>query len=361
MMSVKKHITYKNLPILIAILAIAAISFFIFSQSMASGNIMNKITEPVFQAAPITVSDMETMAWVYPGSPACNARTEMKDGRKINILKPEFFTVKNGSLHLIPDTEGCNGFSTEFITELKQYSEEQYVTVSAAGVDNIDSFLNRSLDDTENLTTLVKFVVHNDLTGIELDFESFGDWDNDVYRNYLQFVTVLGHELHAEGKKLMIDGPAIWNKTSESWFNWRYEDFANLPVDKVVVMAYDYHFDYGAGSPVAPMQWTKEVASYTANRLPLEKISIGIPSYGYQGRNGTYRSTILTYEQSKTRQGFISANRDPRSGEMTWQSGANTYFYNDSVSMDMKRQLLADMGITSISVWHLGGNQWFSN
>jgi len=307
-----------------------------------------------------TDKQKETMAWIYPGNPACSARQEMKDGRQIDVLKPEFFTVSNGLLHIITEDEGCNGFSEEFVSELKQYSREQYVTVSAAGVDNIASFLKESLDSTENLTTLIKFVVDNNLTGIELDFESFGDWDDEVYGNYLQFVTMLGHELHAENKKLMIDGPAIWNKTSESWFNWRYEDFAELPVDKIVVMAYDYHFDYGAGSPVSPLQWTKEVASYTANRLPLDKISIGIPSYGYQGRNGTYRSTILTAEQSKSRPGFTSATRDPRSGEMTWKNGANTYFYTDSISMNMKRQLLADMGINSISVWHLGGNPWFS-
>lgn len=308
-----------------------------------------------------TTGSLETMAWIYPGEPSCNALNEIKDGRKIDIVKPEFFTVTNGSLQLISETGHCNEYSQEFLNELKQYSKEQYVTVSGNDAGNIAHFLHTSLTGSDSISTLVNFVLENDITGVEIDFENFGDWEEELYTDYLSFVTVLGNELQQHGKKLQIDAPAIWNEESQSWFIWRYEDFANLPVDKVVVMAYDYHFDYGAGSPVAPLAWIEEVISYTLERLPLEKVSVGLPSYGYKGITGELENEIITYEQATNEPGFETAERDEASSEMTWQSGANTYFYNDSVSMDMKRQLLADMGITSISVWHLGGNQWFSN
>jgi len=44
---------------------------------------------------------------------------------------------------------------------------------------------------------------------------------------------------------------------------------------------------------------------------------------------------------------------------MTWQSGDTIYFYQDSVSLEKKRDLVTSLGIRSISIWHLGGNSWF--
>jgi spore germination protein YaaH len=160
-------------------------------------------------------------------------------------------------------------------------------------------------------------------------------------------------------KKLMIDGPAISKVSEESWFLWRYADFVSLPVDHIVVMAYDYQYDYGAGSPVAPLSWLKAIVNYTASQYPKEKLTIGLPSYGYQGPNGSYRITILTYDQIKLKKGFSTAKRDPLSGEMTWRSGSTVFFYQDAESLSQKLSAVSSLGITSVSVWHLGGNLWF--
>jgi spore germination protein YaaH len=36
------------------------------------------------------------------------------------------------------------------------------------------------------------------------------------------------------------------------------------------------------------------------------------------------------------------------------------YDYADSQTLNTKRSLLEHLGIQNVSVWHLGGNQWFS-
>lgn len=321
-------------------------------------SIMTKFI-PVASAAQL--SAVKTMAWIYPGNPACGASTEYADGRKIDVLKSEFFTIAGGFLTLLDSTNTrCNGYTPATIARLKQYSTEQYATVSSASVNDMETFIDTALaPNSTDIEALVDFTVSNSITGIELDFEDFSSWSPTAYTSYKLFVTTLGDALHTQGKKLMIDGPAISNVAEESWFLWNYADFTTLPVDHIVVMAYDYQYDYGAGSPVAPLDWIKAVITYTSTKYPKEKITIGLPSYGYQGAKGSYRITILTNEQIRKKPGYNTAIRDVRSGEMTWRSGSTIYFYQDALSLQQKRDTAASMGITSVSVWHLGGNLWF--
>ena len=321
-------------------------------------------TAPAPVVTPPAVSSstpLRTMAWIYPGNPACGANTEIADGRNVHTLKAEFFTIGGGFLTLLDTTNTqCNGYSPQAIARLKQYSTEQYATVSSASVNDMESFFATALlASSSDITTLVNFVTENNITGVELDFEDFSSWSPRAYANYKLFVTRLGNELHKNGKKLTLDAPAISQTSEESWFIWRYADFVTLPVDHMVVMAYDYQYDYGAGTPVAPLDWIKNVIAYTSAHYPKEKITIGLPSYGYQGTVGSYRMTILTHEQLRTKIGYATAVRDVRSGEMTWRSGTTVYFYQDSQSLRLKRDLVASQGISSVSIWHLGGNQWF--
>ena len=331
------------------------------SKKTTTSAITSILTKFIPLASAAEPSAIKTMAWIYPGNPACGASTEYADGRKIDVLKSEFFTIAGGFLTLIDTTNSrCNGYSPATITRLKQYSTEQYATVSSASADDMETFIDSALaPNSTEIATLVDFTTTNNITGIELDFEDFSSWTPAAYNSYKLFIAALGDALHAKGKKLMIDGPAISNVTEENWFVWRYADFATLPVDQIVIMAYDYQYDYGAGAPVAPLDWIKAVITYTSSKYPKEKITIGLPSYGYQGAKGSYRITILTNEQIRKKAGFSTAVRDVRSGEMTWKSGNTVYFYQDTVSLQQKRDAAASMGITSVSVWHLGGNLWF--
>ncbi len=317
-----------------------------------------KESSVVATPAPNTNS-LRVMGWIYPSAPGCNATAEYSDGRSIDILKPEFFTVNGGFLQMFDSTNAeCNGFSNSFVAGLKKYSTQQFVTVSSASTGDMDAFFADSTTVDADIDTLVSFVVTNNLTGIELDFEDFGGWSEESYKNYKDFVTKLGTKLHANGKKLMLDGPAIADNNEQSWFLWRYEDFTSLPVDTIVIMLYDYQFDHGAGEPIAPLDWMKQVINRTVNHYPKSKLSIGIPSYGYKAVIDQ-RPFIKTYNQIKKEPGFDNAVRDARSGEMTWKNGNTVYFYQDSESIRQKIAVVQASGLNSISVWHLGGNQWF--
>ncbi len=304
----------------------------------------------------------EIMAWIYPGQQACNAKTEYSDGRKIDVLKPQYFTVGwDGSLNLLTaQSSGCNGYTPQNVVDLKKYSREQYATVASGDASSMNIFLTAALNDNAAINTLVSFAVDNKITGIEIDFEDFGNWNADTYDNYKKFIAKLGLALHNKGKKLMIDGPATSNKVEEGWYRWRYADFVSLPVDKMVVMTYDYQFDQGPGQAIAPTAWVKNVISWTLGRFPLKnRLTFGIASYAYKVPVGTQKFTLLTFDEIRREPGFSTAKRDPGSGEMMWQNGDTLYVYNDGKSMSQELQTINGAGINSVSVWHLGGDPWF--
>jgi len=306
------------------------------------------------------ITGQQLMAWIYPYPPACTAALEYGDGRKIDILKPEFFTINGGSLLLLDETTvSCNGYSPAFVADLKQHSTKQFVTVSSASTEDMSLFFRLALSDDTTIERLVTFVVINDLTGIELNFEDFGSWTAGNYTDFKTFVSRLGRALHAKDKQLMVVGPPVANAIEETWFLWRYEDFVILPVDYMVVMGYDYQYDHGASEPIAPLDWLRDIIAWISIRYPKEKLTIALPSYGYEGLVGTHQFSILTYEQIRLQPGYNTDTRDPRSAEMTWQYGDTVYFYQDSSSLQKKRELVTSLGIQSISIWHLGGNLWF--
>ncbi len=300
--------------------------------------------------------------WIYPGAPACDAGKEIADGRVLHVLKAEYYRLNDAGRLVLrtASRDGCNGYSAANAAAVKKFSQHQYVTVSG-GTIGMRAMTSNATLRTQAVSALTTFIRAIGFSGVELDFEGFGSWTAADYRNYKQFVRELGEALHADGRRLLVDGPPISNQTEQGYYQWRYEDFNALPVDQIVVMAYDYQYDYGAGSPVAPNAWVVGIIRWVKQRIPdTDRIVIGMPSYGYHGFTGQYRITIDTLEQSKQFPGFTTARRDPISHEMHWQSGDTSYFTQDTISLNRKRELIESEGIKHISVWHLGGNAWFS-
>ena len=213
--------------------------------------------------------------------------------------------------------------------------------------------------ETQAVQTLLTFLNTVQFTGVELDFEGWAQWTPQQYRGYKQFLTQLGDTLHHHGYKLIVDGPPAIASSGSS-FVWNYADFNTLPVDYIVVLAYDWQFDFGAGTPVAPFSREVEVTNGVRGKITdSNKIVIGIPSYGYHGATGSTAITEETYVQSQAYPGYNTATRDSSSGEMMWTHAGISYDYADVETLAAKRVTIERLGIHYISVWSLGGNHWF--
>lgn len=302
------------------------------------------------------------MAWLYPGKTSCTASSEYKDGRKIDVLKPEYYTVNaNGKLVLLTEkARGCAGYSVANAADVRAFSKEQYVTVSSA-LDGMVALTATAASRKQAITTLTSFVKDTGFTGVEIDFEDFGSWDASAYAGYKTFLKELGTALRLAGKKLMVDLPPIGSDLEQGYYLLTYEDIAALPVDYLVIMAYDYQFDYGSGSPLAPNEWVRAIIAHAKDAVAdSSRIVIGIPAYAYSGTTGSYSIARKTQADLKLVKGFLTAPVDADSYERIWNVGKTSYVYVDQTGLDAKRALIEAEGISKISVWALGGNPWFS-
>jgi spore germination protein YaaH len=306
-------------------------------------------------------------AWIYPGSPACNADEEYSDGRTTYILKPEYYQVDTGgagTINLLTVAgAGCNAYSVANAASVKQYSSLQFMTVSCGTGTNMNALCSNATKRTNAINTLLSTLNVIQFTGVELDWEGFSGWTAPQYANFLIFISELSTALHASGYQLMVDGPpmiaAVDAAYGQNLFQFRYEDMVPY-CDYIVMLAYDYQYDYGAGEPVSPTTFVQACCDWMiAKVVNLNQIVIGMPSYGYHGLTGGYSITIDTYTESTAFTGFGTATRDA-DYEMEWTNAGTSYVYQDTSGLNSKRTVIEAKGIRHISVWHLGGNQWFT-
>ena len=320
------------------------------------------VVDPILPVVdPVTSEPISTniQAWVYPGQPSCSATNEYSEDRRIDTLKPEYYTVQStGELRqLTVAADGCNAYSVSNVADIKAHSKKQFVTVSG-NIANVRKLLSSAILQTVAIKTLTDFTVSTEFTGVEIDWEGFSDWSATDYANYKKFITDLQNSLRAKGKFLIIDAPAISDAKYQSYFLFKYEDFVH--VDYIAIMAYDYQYDYGVGEPIAPEAWVGKVINWAKARLDTNQIIIGIANYGYHGPIGSYNVTIDTRDQSSTYNGFANRKLNDE-GEEVWTSGGNYYAVQTVAALDDRKAFIESLGIKSVSVWHLGGNPWFSN
>lgn len=312
--------------------------------------------------------------WTFPDGYFMNTDIQ---AHRFHTIKPIWFEVTATGSVLRRDVSasqpfGYNASNTEVI---KEYSSEQFVTVSA-GDPEIHTLTGSTTAVTNSINTLIAFATSTGFTGIELDWEGFGSWTAGETTDYISYVTRLSNEAHKYGLKTMIYLPPIWNSAansesgtgdewdsanSDGYYQLEYEDFENVPVDYLLIAVYDYHFDYGAGRPNAPLKWQDDIISYAKRRISdHDRLIIGIPAAGYGGATGGFSFTAYTYASSTNITGFSGATRDAESGELTWTNGGNSYFVSDDESINIKRLRAEENGISKVSIWHIGGNRYGS-
>lgn len=303
-----------------------------------------------------STTTLEIAGWIFPGAPACGALLDAKNSQ-ISVLKPEFFRVNyDGELELLTvENSGCNGFSVQNLATIKSQSNQQYVTVASLGVEATERFF-ASPTLNQEISRLVSFAVNNNLSGIEIDFEDYGSWSPALLNNYLNFLTTLGQKLHQNQKKLIVDVPAVRNQSEANWYPLKYQAFNNLPVDEVVIMGYDYQYDYGIGEPVAPLKWLEEVVRFAQSQLnDRSKISVGLPNYGYLGNKNTGKITLITREEAKNNALYGKLVRDKASGELIASQNGEVLVVQDQEGLRQKIVAVQALGVKKVSIWHLGG------
>ena len=129
--------------------------------------------------------------------------------------------------------------------------------------------------------------------GFQFDFENIEWTDRD---NLSALVKTSADALHQAGFQLSIatvpNAPGY--PGSGGFAKWIYSDWRGAydlaaiakSVDLVCLMTYDQNTRWTTPGPVAGWQWTVENMNYALQFVPKDKLSLGIPLYGYHWYTG---------------------------------------------------------------------------
>ena len=151
--------------------------------------------------------------------------------------------------------------------------------------------LSKIMGDDATRATLVKtitdLVMANNYDGIDLDFEGFAFVDKiatwpTIQPSWVKFISDLSAALHANNKLLSVTTPYLLDPVTgkKGYYFYAWPEISNY-IDRLNIMAYDYHkFDTAAG-PIGPISWFEPSLIYALKSVAPWKIYIGTPNYGY--------------------------------------------------------------------------------
>lgn len=189
-----------------------------------------------------------------------------------------------------------------------------------------------------------------DFDGVQIDFEQVIQDDRE---NFLEFLSLIRERLPKD-KLFSVAVPARRSVIPGDQYD--YSAIGRI-ADRVIIMAYDQHWSTSKPGPVAGLTWCADVEKFASERIPAEKLVMGLPLYGRAWSN-TRGSRSLKYSDTAE---IISKRRpklkfSPATGPyFQYRSrGRVTVFYDDTASLLDKISLYRNRGVQAISFWRIG-------
>jgi spore germination protein YaaH len=215
----------------------------------------------------------------------------------------------------------------------------------------------------------------NGYSGFQIDFENVQWTDRDLLSG---LVAETAAALHKEGLQLTIatvpNAPgAPGNSNYAHWLyaNWRGAyDLKALAraADFICLMTYDQNTRWTAPGPVAGYPWTVQQLEYALQFVPKEKLSLGIPVYGYHwfagdpGKDEKPNPTAEYVEKQEIDQ-YLAAYH-PHTEWDSFDRTAWFYFYKDDTrewvfytdkrGFEERLNLARDHNLQGFCSWMLG-------
>lgn len=197
--------------------------------------------------------------------------------------------------------------------------------------------------------------------GLDIDFEYVLADDRE---GFAAFVNLTRQVMNLFGYPVTV---ALAPKTSAQQRGLLYEgiDYGLLgeAANRVMLMTYEWGYSQGPPMAVAPINMVRRVVDYAVTEIPREKITLGIPNYGYDWalpyERGVTRARTLNNHQAV--QLAIDYGVDIRFDETAmspyfryWQYGIqHEVWFEDVRSLKAKFDLIKEYGLAGAGYWQL--------
>ncbi len=225
------------------------------------------------------------------------------------------------------------------------------------------------------ITALLSECKKNGYSGFQIDFENVNWIDRDLLS---ALVADTASALHKEHLQLTIatvpNAPGYPGKSPYShWLyaNWRGSfDLKALAqsADLICLMTYDQNTRWTMPGPVAGYPWTVDNVEYAVRFVPKEKLSMGIPVYGYHwfaGDPGKEEKPNPTAEYIGQQEidGYVAAYHPKVEWDaldrVSWfyfyrDDMRDWVFYTDKRGFQERLNLVRERGLEGFCSWVLG-------
>ena len=253
------------------------------------------------------------------------------------------------------------------IAEALQYGTLPILTLTPFGItgnfdNNLISAIVQNPVARDNLiNNLLVVIGEKGYRGLDIDFEFIKAEDRDLFT---EFVRVCTQRMHESGYQVSV---ALAPKVSADQSGLLYEgkDYAALGAiaDHVLVMTYEWGYTYSPPMAVAPINQVRRVLEYAVTEIPPQKISMGIPNYGYDWplpyeRGVTRATTIGNIEAVSI---AISQGAEIQFNELagtpffqyTYNGVVHEVWFEDVRSLQLKFDLIREFGLRGPGYWQI--------
>lgn len=294
---------------------------------------------------------------------------------KIDILVPTWYTVDASGL--------VSGGPNPLVLETAREHHVQVMPiVTNAGFiqEDFHKVLTNPEAYRQMIAALLRACKENGYSGIQFDFENINWTDRDTLT---ALVGESASAFHHENLQLTIATvPNAPGAPGESGFSaWIYENWRGAYdlkalaqyVDLICLMTYDQHTRWTAPGPVAGWAWTVGNLDYALKVVPPEKLSLGIPLYGYHWFAGKpVKGADKAADKPNPSAEYISTNdaldlARAYNGHVEWDSTDHSawfYFYRDQMrewifftdarTFAERYTLVKERGLEGFCSWVLG-------
>lgn len=228
--------------------------------------------------------------------------------------------------------------------------------------DALISQIVNDMDAQNNLISqLMQTVPGKGFRGVDIDFEFVSAEDKVPFATFVgnvrQAINTLGHPVSV----------ALAPKISDTQIGSVYSgmDFRLLgeAADFCLLMTYEWGYTYGPPMAVAPLNKVREVVEYAVTRIPPEKLSLGIPNYGYDWtlpfvRGVSQAKTIGNVEAVQIAiENNAAIQFDPTAMSpffrYTLEGAQHEVWFEDVRSLRAKFSLVSEFGLRGMGYWQI--------
>jgi len=289
---------------------------------------------------------------------------------KIDILVPTWYRAA-------PDGALSGSPNDEVMAAAREHHVPVMPIVVNPGFNEQDfhQLLGDSAARARMIAALIAECKKQGFVGIQFDFEHIFDTDRDALSS---LVREAAGALHQEKLQLSIATVpnAPGSPGSGAFSRWIFANWRNAydlkaigeAVDLVCLMTYDEHTRYTPPGPVAGYLWTLENLEYALRVVPKEKLSLGIPVYGYRWYAGAVA------DDDKPNPALVTVGADDVASlissfhpEIQWDATDRSswfwfyrdqtrewVFYTDPRTFRARYDLVAERGLQGFCSWVLG-------